>query len=174
MGNASVQRFGKLWVHRVRNRGAMAVLKNALFCSAEIDDWTSELDCSFIERLPGLVRTVLVGERQGGSWNIAITFCSDVEITEMHRQHLADESPTDILTFDYGVEPASGNRTGEIVISTDRASEQANDVGWSLDEELTFLVIHGVLHLCNWDDSTENDRTAMLDRQHELMNRSSS
>ncbi len=152
----------------------MAESHGVLSCSVEIDDWTDDLDSGFTDRLPGLVRSILVAEQQVGPWDIALTFCSDDEIAEMHRQHLADESPTDILTFDYDIEPATGNRTGEIVISIDRAAEQANDASWSLADELTFLVIHGVLHLCNWGDASEEDRTAMLDRQHALMNRSNS
>jgi rRNA maturation RNase YbeY len=51
----------------------------------------------------------------------------------------------------------------------DTARENAAIVGWSLADELFFLVAHGILHLLDWDDHSTEDRTAMLDRQRVLL-----
>jgi probable rRNA maturation factor len=55
------------------------------------------------------------------------------------------------------------------MISVDRAAEQGPAVGLTVEEEIAFLAVHGVLHLCEWDDQSDEDRAAMHARQREII-----
>jgi len=125
--------------------------------------------------LSGLVEFVLDQEGAKGDWNFGIRFTSDEALQRMHHEFMGTDTPTDIMTFPYGngdtgfpgfVVEESG---GDLVISVDRARENAQLARWSVEEELMFLVAHGVLHLLGWDDLSESDRQAMLARQHHLL-----
>lgn len=126
-------------------------------------------------QLTGLIRHVLVEEGASGEWSIAIQFTSDPEIQRMHLDFMGIDAPTDIMTFPYDssdeaypgvIEDAAG---GDLVISVDRARENAGPAGWTTADELLFLVTHGVLHLLGWDDHTDVERDGMLARQHDLL-----
>ena len=76
-----------------------------------------------------------------------------------HRFRALDE-PTDVLTFSAG--DPTGKLCGDIAISSDVAQLQADLRGVSIEEEIAFLAIHGVLHLGGYDDHDESDRSAMV------------
>jgi len=125
--------------------------------------------------LTGLVRHVLDSEGASGAWSMVIQFTSDSEIQRLHRDFMGIDEPTDIMTFPYDgsdeafpgvMDEVTG---GDVVISVDSARANAGTAGWSTGEEVLFLVTHGVLHLVGWNDHTDPERDAMLDRQHELL-----
>ncbi len=78
------------------------------------------------------------------------------------------DTPTDVMTFPADGE-AGGAGGGDVVVSVERAADQAADFGQTPAEEIRFLVVHGLLHLCGWDDATTERRSRMLDRQAELL-----
>lgn len=115
---------------------------------------------------------VLASEGAIGAWTVCVVFTSDEALQRLHAQFIGLDSPTDIMTFPYGEEVgelAQRQFGGDIVISVDRAREQATDDDWNLATELRFLVAHGLLHLLGWDDHTPADRQAMLGRQRALL-----
>ncbi len=122
------------------------------------------LDENAVERL---FRHGLGKEGQEGEWAFAIRFVNDTEIGRLHDVFMDDPSPTDIITFPY--DPDDGEQGGDIVISVDTAARNAEEHGWPVVQELRFLGLHGLLHVLGWDDATDDDRAAMLARQHELM-----
>jgi len=137
-------------------------------CEVTVDwevDGPQALDAFDIERL---LRRGLVEEGQRDEWIFAFRFVDDAEIGRLHGVFMADPSATDIITFPY--DPDDGERGGDVVISVDTAARNAAEHGWTVAEELRFLVLHGLLHVLGWDDATDADRAAMLSRQHELMN----
>ena len=71
----------------------------------------------------------------------------------MNKEHLSHDYYTDILTFDLSSNEEKG--IGEIYISIDRVKENANNMGMGVDNELTRVIFHGVLHLCGHNDSTK-------------------
>jgi len=84
----------------------------------------------------------------------------DAELQRLNRQFLGKDYPTDVLSF-----PAAKGRDaeaaplGEIAISSDRAADQAESRGHSVDDEIRILMLHGVLHLLGMDH--ERDHGAM-------------
>lgn len=75
-------------------------------------------------------------------------FINDEEILELNRQSLGHDYYTDILTFPSSYQPIEG----EIYISVDRIKEQAGQYNISAGRELRRIMVHGLLHLCGYDD----------------------
>jgi probable rRNA maturation factor len=97
----------------------------------------------------------------------AIRCVDDSEMSRLHAAYLNDPSPTDIMTFPY--DPEDEEQGGDILLSVDSAATNARDHGWSTDDELRFLILHGLLHILGWDDHDPGARNEMLDRQHALL-----
>ncbi len=118
-------------------------------------------------RLEPLARFVLAAEGAAGSWSVTLALVDDERLRTLHREFMAVDEPTDVMTFPLDAEP--GMSAGDIAISVERATEQGPTFGHSAAAEIEFLLVHGLLHLCGWDDADPNDRTRMLERQTELL-----
>lgn len=93
-------------------------------------------------------------ESEGFELNrLDIIFCSDESLLEINRDHLGHDFYTDIITFPLNDNPL----IAEIYISTDRVKENAQALQIPLESELHRVMIHGVLHLCGYDDHEEED-----------------
>jgi probable rRNA maturation factor len=114
------------------------------------------------------VRHALEREEQNGEWVVSIVLVDDPEMQKLHADYMAIDEPTDVMTFPSDFE-SDDEYGGDIVISVERAAEQGRENGLSTKEEVIFLAVHGVLHLCGWDDHDDADRAAMLERQQEII-----
>ena len=112
-----------------------------------------------------IVRQTLVAEGQSGTWEVNVIVVGDDELQDLHRRFMDIDEPTDVMTFPFG----DGVTGGEIVISADRAPEQAEAYGHTPWGEVGYLAVHGVLHLCGWIDATDALRTRMLARQDAIL-----
>jgi probable rRNA maturation factor len=131
------------------------------------------------EALVALTRHVLSEEGVSGGWEIGVRFVDDAVMQAAHRDFMGIDSPTDIMTFPYedddtfilrgGDSVTAEISGGDLLISVDTAAANARDAGWALEEELRFLVCHGLLHLLGWADGNNEERAAMLGRQAALM-----
>lgn len=131
-------------------------------------DWEVDAPQALGERdVERLLCHGLAEEGRDGEWIFAVRFVDDAEIGRLHEAFMGIPGPTDIITFPY--DPEDGEQGGDIVISVDTAARNAAEHGWSTEQELRFLVLHGLLHVLGWDDATDTDRAAMLARQQELM-----
>lgn len=109
---------------------------------------------------------------------ISLSLVTNDEIYEINKQFRNIDSPTDVLsfpqlTFEEG-ETADVNENGEIVlgdiiISIDRAKEQAEEYGHSLERELAFLAVHSMLHLMGYDHMEQDEEEDMFRRQKEIL-----
>ncbi len=94
-------------------------------------------------------------------------------IHEINSEFLQHDFPTDVITFPMHDEPLKASSQlpleGEIVISAEMAKELAETVGWSEVDELSLYLIHALLHLCGYDDITEEDRTLMRKKEREIL-----
>jgi probable rRNA maturation factor len=114
-----------------------------------------------------LVEYVLRAEgRERASISIAIV--DNGTIHAINLRHLAHDWPTDVITFPLG-EPDDPVLTGELVISAETAVNSAHELGIDGSAELALYVIHGLLHLCGYNDREGADAEAMRKRQEELL-----
>lgn len=96
----------------------------------------------------------------GKSGDIEFAFVDDERIRALNREHRGIDEATDVLTFSAPDFP--GAPLGEVVISVPYARRQSQLRRVSLRTELAYLAIHGVLHLCGFEDENAADRHRML------------
>lgn len=97
---------------------------------------------------------------------IAYIFCSDKKILEVNKQYLQHDYYTDIITFDYCEKDVLN---GDIFISIETVSSNAERFRVSFEEELRRILIHGILHLCGQDDKTPALRAEMTKKENEAL-----
>ncbi|MEW2920634.1 rRNA maturation RNase YbeY [Muricauda sp. ANG21] len=91
-------------------------------------------------------------------------FCTDDYLLELNRQYLNHDTLTDIITFDYS---DGSTISGDVFISTERVSENANNYGVDFDNELLRVMSHGVLHLMGYGDKTDSEVKLMREKEEE-------
>ena len=113
--------------------------------------------------LAALVRAALALEgRRPGELGIVLT--GDAPVRELNRRWRGLDRATDVLSFGYDERPGRFVN-GDVIVSMDRAVEQARRFRVTLGRELARLVIHGALHLAGLDHRTVAERRRM--RAHE-------
>ena len=91
---------------------------------------------------------------------ISLVIVDNGTIHALNRKHLAHDWPTDVITFP--LSDASETRLhGELVLSAEMAATTAYEIGIDPQVELALYLVHGLLHLCGYDDHTEFDQVAM-------------
>lgn len=136
---------------------------------AIIDDHPSAVTLP-LDDLRALAEFAIRSEPNGADLTtVAVLLTSDARMRELHRDFMGLDTETDVMTFPIDLEPGEEGRGGDIVISVDRAAENGREVGNSPSEEVGFLIVHGILHLCGWDDHNSEDRARMLTRQTEII-----
>lgn len=122
--------------------------------------------------LERLVRTALAVEGIEQA-EIGVVLVDDRRIAAVHRRWLGLAGPTDVITFDLSAGTAgpacAGVLAGDIVVSTETARRVARSVGWTPRLELSYYIVHGLLHLTGYDDHTANDRRQMRARERAVM-----
>lgn len=91
---------------------------------------------------------------------------------ELNLQYRGRKGTTDVLAFPMGEGVASGlhpHLLGDVVISVEAAVRQSRALGHSLEEELSVLLIHGILHLIGYHHDGVNERKKTLKLQEELL-----
>lgn len=130
-----------------------------------------ELDQRMIDSLVALGERVL----QAHHWDkaeVGLTFTDDETIQQLNKEYRGIDAPTDVLSFaleegeegplEYGEgEDSPPVLLGDIVISLPRAKEQAREYGHSLEREVLYLAVHGLLHLLGYDHQHAKDKQVM-------------
>jgi len=89
--------------------------------------------------------------------DLGILLVGDRSMRRLNRHYRKKDRTTDVLAFPMREGPGpSSSLMGDIVISVPTAAQQARQLGRSLDEELTTLLVHGILHLCGYDHERSN------------------
>ena len=105
---------------------------------------------------------------------VSMTFTDNEGIRELNRLHRGIDRPTDVLSFPMFAfedeDEVLEGALGDIVISLERAREQANTFGHSFEREVAFLCVHSMLHLLGYDHELgEAEDMDMRRRQSEIM-----
>lgn len=107
-----------------------------------------------------------------GGYELAVVLVDDREITRLNRQYLRRNRPTNVISFPMLEEtPLSprGRILGDVVISSETAEREAAEVGKKTEDEVLFLLIHGILHLVGYNhEKVRKDRVEMEAKEQEL------
>jgi probable rRNA maturation factor len=98
-------------------------------------------------------------------FNIGIILLSDAGIQKLNRKFLNKNTATDVLSF-----KVSKNHA-DIVISTQAASRNAAFYNNTLEQEIAYLIIHGILHLKGYRDYSDSEKRKMSRKQDEIFNK---
>lgn len=146
------------------------------------------------ERLREVVGRVLT-EELITSAEISLALVDDAAIHQVNRNFLGHDFPTDVISFlldehseltssvdalgqaatPCGDSTAGTTRVrmrrleGELVVSTETAIRESVNHGWSAEDELVLYIVHGLLHLCGYDDLTDEARPQMRVRERQLL-----
>ncbi len=120
-------------------------------------------------RLVRLAQTILssVGEKTA---SLGVLLIGDRSMRRLNRQYRKKDRTTDVLAFSMREGPGpSSALMGDVVISVPSAARQARQLGRSLDEELTALLVHGIVHLCGYDHERSNREARRMQQRERLI-----
>ncbi len=123
-------------------------------------------------RLDRQARAILsdVGEAPA---ELGILFVGDQRMRSLNRQYRGKDRTTDVLAFAMREAPHSSSTVlGDVVIAVPTAVRQAKEGQRSLDEELTVLLVHGILHLCGYDHERSEKEARRMQRRERMILRS--
>ena len=93
---------------------------------------------------------------------VSLLLTDDAEIARLHGQFLGDSTPTDVISFDL-------DGSAELVVSVETAKRRALSHRHTLRAEVALYVVHGILHVCGFDDVRARDRRAMRAAERAVM-----
>ena len=111
--------------------------------------------------------------KSGATGDVCVLITDAEEIQRLNGSYRNIDRVTDVLTFpawegDVILCPPDGY-LGDIAICFERAEEQAQEYGHSLERELAFLSVHGALHILGYDHMTPEDEAIMMGKQDEIL-----
>lgn len=94
---------------------------------------------------------------------LSVVLLEDASIADLNWRLLRHEGPTDVIAFEAQADPDA--LRSEIYVNVEAAERQAPEYGHSFEQELGFLVAHGVLHVLGYDDADDASRAKMFELQ---------
>lgn len=101
---------------------------------------------------------------------VSVSFVDNEEIQKLNSEYRGVDKVTDVLSFP--MEEIDGRGVeilGDVIICVDRASEQAQELGHSVEREITYLSVHSFLHLLGYDHEEDEDKSEMRALEKEIM-----
>lgn len=119
---------------------------------------------------------VLRNEDFEGAAEVSVTFVDNDEIRKLNAQYRDKDAETDVLSFPMGSDgeydtnlDTGAKILGDIVLSMEKAMEQANLYGHGLEREVGYLTVHSMLHLLGYDHMEPLDKVHMREREEHIM-----
>ncbi|MBF0409207.1 MAG: rRNA maturation RNase YbeY [Candidatus Riflebacteria bacterium] len=120
-----------------------------------------------LRRIRSIAQEIMKFEGAPENAELSLVFCDDDFIQKLNHQYLGNNRPTDVLSFPMEEPEFEQDTTmiGDVVISTDTASDQAFKMHHSEELEIVFLLTHGLLHLFGYDHIKKTDLIRMRGRE---------
>ena len=100
---------------------------------------------------------------------LSVVFVGDSQMSALHERFMGISGPTDVLTFPLEQDARGHVTGGEVVVCVPQARRQARLRGTRLREEALLYALHGLLHLCGYDDRTQSAYNAMHQKEDEIL-----
>lgn len=126
------------------------------------------------EKVERAVLETLIAHNSEDS-EVSVLLTDDPHMTQLNREYRGIDAPTDVLSFAMREGEDNNNLNanilGDVVISLETADRQAKEETHSLEEEVAFLTVHGVLHLLGYDHQSQNEACVMFEKQNIILQR---
>ena len=129
------------------------------------------IDDDIYDVIEKVAKECLKLEGKGLNFEVSVSFVDNEEIQKLNRDYRNVDSPTDVLSF-----PMDAEETdlyipllGDIVISAERALEQATEFGHSFLREVAYLAAHSMFHLMGYDHMNVQEKKIMRQKEKEVM-----
>jgi probable rRNA maturation factor len=100
---------------------------------------------------------------------LSVALVGDKRMAELHERFMGIAGPTDVLTFELEHDGRGRVVSGEVVVCVPHAVRAARQTGVEVKKEVLLYAVHGLLHLCGFDDRTARDFSAMHQREDEIL-----
>lgn len=120
--------------------------------------------CPDTDRLHRRLEAVLAGEGRTAA-EVTVVLAARADVLDLNRAYLGHDFPTDVLSFWLGADDGTGPVEGEVYVDLDTAQQRCAEFGASFEDEVARYAIHGVLHLCGYDDATPAQKAVMHARE---------
>lgn len=114
---------------------------------------------------------------------VSVTIVDNPTMHRLNREHLQHDYPTDVISFQLewqhdDLTSPSDSETGradgasiegEVIVSLDFAESSAATLNWSVQNEITLYVVHGLLHICGYDDLSPGEKEIMRAREKAIL-----
>lgn len=129
------------------------------------------IEDSILESMEKAILEVLKEEGIKEEVEVSLGLVDNEEIQRLNREFRNIDSPTDVLSFplDFDHEFLNTLLLGDIIISVEKAEQQAKEYGHSLERELCYLTVHSTLHLLGYDHMNEEDKKVMRKKEEKVM-----
>ena len=128
------------------------------------------IDPSVSAYISQAVRTACSFFAFDAGYQVSVSYVNEQEIRVLNAQYRKVDSVTDVLSFPMEDTDARGVALlGDIVLCMERAAEQAEEFGHSLERELSYLSVHSVLHLMGYDHELDDEKSEMRLLEKEIM-----
>ncbi|MBI5621401.1 rRNA maturation RNase YbeY [Candidatus Falkowbacteria bacterium] len=101
-------------------------------------------------------------------WQVGVALVSDSRIRTLNKMFRGRDAVTDVLSFADATDtvgwPESGEYLGDIIISYPQAARQAKQAGVTIKQEVSLLIVHGLLHLLGYDHEQSRAAAAVMDQ----------
>lgn len=133
-----------------------------------------EIPADWEEKINRVAAICLREEQMPEEAEVDLLFVDNDAIREMNREYRDKDTATDVLSFpmyeaDEEIDDDEEILFGDIVISLERAQEQCEEYGHSLEREVMYLLVHGLLHLAGYDHMEEEDKKEMRAQEEKLL-----
>jgi len=138
------------------------------------------VDSRWVKRI---AKRVLKAEGVAPPYEVSLVFTDSETVRQLNRDYRGVDKPTDVLAFcmlpqrkadsSFALPLDGVTRLGEVIISYPQAAEQAKEQGHSPERELALLIIHGILHLLDYDHEEPEEESEMREKERELLERCS-
>lgn len=143
------------------------------------DSAKSELSLSLLKKIKSCCKAALEEEGITEKAEVSLTTVTNGKIKELNAEYRGKNYVTDVLSFpmseedEFDVDPETGRVIlGDIVISAERAREQAREYGHSFEREMCFLATHSMFHLLGYDhEISAEEEKIMFDKQERVLRR---
>lgn len=130
--------------------------------------WCAEWEETALQAARAALMTL--GDLEDAELSLLLT--DDATVHDLNRTYRGVDRTTDVLSFSQreGENPDQwDNLLGDVILSVEQARRQAEEYGHSMEREVGFLTVHGVLHLLGWDHEDPEDEIRMMGKTEEIL-----